>query len=121
MTPLRTHGHGPRRRLRFAGLAAVLLALLGCDTVKGRPPVARLQIEPRYVPQGQEAVITLDGHKSCDEIDFPEGCDKTEDGPGPLMTCPGGVSFSLEPRCALRGRGRRGEPDAATRRRAGDA
>lgn len=65
----------------------------GCVKDKGRPPVARLAVEPRFVPVGVESVIDLDGRKSCDEIEYPETCDKTTDGPGPPSTCPGGVTF----------------------------
>ena len=38
-------------------------------------------------------MVTLDGRKSCDELDHPGSCDKSTDGPGPPLTCPGGVSF----------------------------
>ncbi|MFH2005362.1 MAG: hypothetical protein ABI333_02135 [bacterium] len=80
--------------LRAPASALLSLALLGgCVEDQGRPPVARLQVEPRYVPVGVESLILLDGRKSCDEIDHPESCDKSVDGPGPPLTCPGGVSF----------------------------
>lgn len=84
--------------LRGAATAWLLIALLSgllgaCDKTVGRPPVARLAVEPRFVPVGVESVIDLDGRKSCDEIDHPETCDKTTDGPGPPSTCPGGVTF----------------------------
>ena len=81
----------------FTGSGLVLFALLGlgaCIEDTGRTPVARLSITPRYVPVGEESVVFLDGRRSCDEIDHPESCDKTAEGnQGPLLTCPGGVSF----------------------------
>ena len=80
----------------ISGLAGVVCAgalLVGCIKDKGRPPVARLAVEPRFVPVGVESVIDLDGRKSCDEIEHPETCDKSADGPGPPSSCPGGVIF----------------------------
>lgn len=74
-------------------LAWACALLAGCGQDKGRPPVARLAVEPRFVPVGVEAVIDLDGRKSCDEIEYPETCDKTADGAGPPSSCPGGVTF----------------------------
>lgn len=57
-------------------------------------PVARLSIEPRYVPAGQATEVLLDGRRSCDEIDHPETCDKSVEGTtGPPQSCPGGVTF----------------------------
>lgn len=78
------------------GAAVTALGLVQCSQIEGRPPVARLQVEPRYVPVNVESVVTLDGRRSCDEIDHPETCDKSEDGEGPPLTCPGGVSFRWE-------------------------
>lgn len=76
-----------------AGLLAIPAA---CSKTKGRPPVARIQVTPRYIPTGVETQVTLDAHRSCDELDAPETCDKTSDGPGPPGGCPGGVTFSWE-------------------------
>jgi hypothetical protein len=78
---------------RWLLIACTGALLAGCVEDKGLPPVARLQVEPRFVPVGVESVIDLDGRKSCDEIDYPETCDKSNDGPGPPLTCPGGVTF----------------------------
>jgi hypothetical protein len=77
------------------GLVVLLgLFAVDCTETKGRPPVARMRIEPRYVPVGQATVVDLDGRRSCDEIDHPETCDKSVEGEtGPPLTCPGGVSF----------------------------
>ena len=77
------------------GLATgVPLLLLSCVGDTGRQPVARMSLSPRYVPAGVESVVLLDGRRSCDEIDYPETCDKTAEGlTGPRLTCPGGVSF----------------------------
>ncbi|MDY0004882.1 MAG: hypothetical protein RBU30_26525 [Polyangia bacterium] len=78
---------------RFAALC-LLSGLGACVGDTGRQPVARMSISPRYVPAGVESVVLLDGRRSCDEIDFPETCDKTAEGEtGPRLTCPGGVSF----------------------------
>ncbi len=73
--------------------AGACLVLAGCAKDEGRPPIARLSVEPRFVPAGVESIIDLDGRKSCDEIEYPETCDKTIDGSGPPSTCPGGVTF----------------------------
>jgi hypothetical protein len=73
---------------------ALLLVAPGCAQDDNRPPVARLSVSPRYVPVGQETVLTLDGRRSCDEIDYPESCDKTAEGSGPPLTCPGGLSYA---------------------------
>ncbi len=77
----------------FFGVVCVGALLSACIKDKGRPPVARLSVEPRFVPVGVESVIDLDGRKSCDEVEHPETCDKTADGPGPPSSCPGGVTF----------------------------
>jgi hypothetical protein len=73
------------------GLGALLLA--GCPTEKGHGPVARMSIEPKYVPANEPTEVLLDGRRSCDEVDHPEGCDKSADGSGPSQDCPGGVTF----------------------------
>ena len=78
------------------GWLALVIPLLGVSCVedRGRLPVARLSIEPRYVPAGQESEILLDGRRSCDEIEAPDTCDKSADGlMGPPEECPGGVTF----------------------------
>jgi len=80
----------------WLGVGVLLCALgqTGCVEDRGRLPVARLSIEPRYVPVGQQADVLLDGRRSCDEIDAPETCDKTAEGvTGPPQDCPGGVTF----------------------------
>lgn len=75
-------------------LGTLLLLPAGCTPDDNRPPVARLSVSPRYVTAGQETVLTLDGRRSCDEIDYPESCDKTAEGSGPLSTCPGGLAYT---------------------------
>jgi hypothetical protein len=86
---------GLRSVLLLAFLSAALPGMAGCVEDRGRPPVARLSIEPRYVPAGETAEVLLDGRRSCDEIDHPETCDKTAEGTtGPPLDCPGGLSFS---------------------------
>jgi hypothetical protein len=73
----------------------VLGGLTACVEDRGRPPVARLAIEPRYVPVGETTEVLLDGRRSCDEIDHPETCDKTVEGTtGPPLSCPGGLTFN---------------------------
>ncbi len=83
----------------FVGVVAMILPalfLFGCASEKGHSPIARLSIEPRYVPVNEETLVTLDGRRSCDEVDHPEGCDKSGDGSGPEETCPYGVTFQWE-------------------------
>jgi hypothetical protein len=85
--------------LIFTGVFAAALSaffLLGCASEKGHSPIARLSIEPRYVPVNEETLVTLDGRRSCDEVDHPEGCDKSGDGSGPEETCPYGVTYQWE-------------------------
>jgi hypothetical protein len=75
-------------------LALGVCAVTACSQERGRPPVARMSVEPRYIPVNAESVVLLDGRRSCDEIDHPETCDKTAEGEtGPPSTCPGGVTF----------------------------
>ena len=78
------------------GSLLVVDGLVGCASEKGHPPVARLSIEPKYIPVNVETEITLDGRRSCDEVDHPEGCDKSGDGSGPTADCPQGVTFQWE-------------------------
>ena len=52
-----------------------------------------MRIEPKYVPVNVDTEVLLDGRKSCDEVDHPEGCDKSADGSGPTTACPSGVRF----------------------------
>jgi hypothetical protein len=75
------------------GALAALVFLSGCPTEKGYPPVARMKIEPRYVPVSVDTDVLLDGKRSCDEVDHPESCDKSADGSGPSQSCPAGVTF----------------------------
>jgi len=75
-------------------VVAILAGVAACSPDTNRPPVARLSVSPRYVTAGQETVVTLDGRRSCDEIDYPESCDKTAEGSGPPLTCPGGLSYA---------------------------
>ena len=77
----------------LAGVLAATALLCGCPTEKGYPPVARMQIEPKYVPVSVDTNVLLDGKRSCDEVDHPEGCDKSADGSGPSTACPSGVTF----------------------------
>lgn len=78
-------------------LSACFLGLFcACASDAGHPPVARLSIEPRYVPVNVKTLVILDGRSSCDELDHPEGCDKTGDGSGPEKSCPGGVTFQWD-------------------------
>ncbi len=76
----------------------LLFCMGACDpgTDPGFPPVARLSLNPGYLPAGQNAEIVLDGRASCDELDHPESCDRDPDGFGPTSTCPGGLQFSWD-------------------------
>lgn len=82
-----------RRRMFGFGLALACL-VAGCATKKGHEPVARMTIDPKYVAAGEPTEVLLDGRRSCDELDHPEGCDKSGDGSGPSDSCPQGVTFS---------------------------
>lgn len=80
-------------------LLTVLLALCpqaACTEPGGHPPVARLRIEPKYVPIGTSTEVMLDGSRSCDELDHPEGCDRGHDGGAPSASCPSKVTFRWE-------------------------
>jgi hypothetical protein len=73
---------------------AVGPGLGACATEQGHGPVARMSIEPKYVPANTPTEVSLDGRRSCDELDHPQGCDKSADGSGPTSACPGGVTFA---------------------------
>jgi len=70
---------------------SILTAEGACEGPEGHPPVARFAIQPEYVPAGQATEVVLDGRKSCDELDHPEGCSR--EAGEPVQTCPGGVRF----------------------------
>ncbi|MBU1068454.1 hypothetical protein KJ975_02705 [Myxococcota bacterium] len=83
---------------RFLLLFSVILLPLACDpgTESGFAPIARLTLNPLYLPAGENAEIVLDARNSCDELDHPEACDSDPDGPGPGSACPGGITFSWD-------------------------
>jgi hypothetical protein len=62
---------------RLLPLLAVLAALGAgaCQTTTGHPPVARVTVTPKYVPEGDgcTTVVALDGTASKDELDDPSG------------------------------------------------
>ena len=69
--------------------------MFSCNSSDGGwPPVARFTISPEYVSQGVETQVVLDARASCDQLDYPELCDKSENGDGCPDTCPGGISYS---------------------------
>jgi hypothetical protein len=63
------------RHLARGLLLGVALACGGCHQEAGRPPVARFDITPPYVPlhDGYATVVTLDATRSKDEVDDPAG------------------------------------------------
>ena len=52
-----------------------LLTLAACEAEDGRPPVARIAVEPAAIPEHDNfaTAITLDGTASDDPIDDPDG------------------------------------------------
>ena len=83
---------------RFSLLFFAIVLFAACDpgTEPGFAPIARLTVNPLYVPAGENAEVVLDARASCDELDHPEACESDPDGPGPSDDCPGGVSFSWD-------------------------
>lgn len=83
---------------RFSLLFSVVVLLGSCDpgTEPGFAPIARLTLNPLYLPAGENAELVLDARASCDELDHPEACDADPDGTGPGSGCPGGVRFSWD-------------------------
>jgi len=83
---------------RFSLLFSVVVFLTACDpgTEPGFAPIARLTVNPLYIPAGENAEVVLDARASCDELDHPEACESDPDGPGPDDACPGGVTFSWD-------------------------
>jgi hypothetical protein len=80
-------------RLSLIFSAAVLLGACDPGTEPGFAPIARLTLNPLYLPAGENAELVLDARSSCDELDHPEACDSDPDGSGPGSGCPGGVTF----------------------------
>ncbi len=80
-------------RLHSALLIAFPLAglLAPCSHPPGHPPVARFVVAPEYVPAGAATTVTLDGRRSCDELDHPESCAQGDEDPS--SACPGGIRF----------------------------
>ena len=64
----------------------------GCTESPGHPPVARFTIQPEYVPANTPSTVTLDARRSCDELDHPEACARSN--AEPSTACPGGVHFA---------------------------
>lgn len=50
------------------------LLLVACQQELGRPPVPRFEIDPAYVPQGDDfhTEVSLDASASADELDDPD-------------------------------------------------
>ena len=63
----------------------------GCSPPPGHAPVARLTIDPAYVPAGQATEVLLDGRRSCDQFDAPDGCVAADE--DPPLGCPNGLTY----------------------------
>ncbi len=76
-------------------LSLVLFLLAGlptsCGHPPGHPPVARFVLDPEYIPAGVATTVSLDGRRSCDELDHPEACAQGDGDPS--SSCPGGIRF----------------------------
>ncbi len=73
-------------------VAAILLfSTAACSPPPGQPPVARLSLDPPYVPEGQATEVLLDARRSCDQFDHPEGCVQADE--TPPVGCPEGLSY----------------------------
>lgn len=61
--------------MRSQFLAVALVCAAGCALDDGRPPVARIAVDPGAVPEHDDfrTDITLDATLSADPIDDPEG------------------------------------------------
>ncbi len=83
---------------RILPLLTAVIFLGACDpgTEPGFAPIARLTLNPLYLPSGENAELVLDARASCDELDHPEACDSDPDGTGPDSRCPGGITFSWD-------------------------
>lgn len=70
---------------------AALLLVASCSPPTGHPPVARIDLVPEYVPEGDEyaTAVMLDGTGSCDEFDFPDTCLRADG-----AATPAGLSFA---------------------------
>lgn len=67
---------GVGRLTNLAALAALFaLAVSGCALDDGRPPLARISIDPPAIQEndGFQTLVTLDGTASADPLDDPEG------------------------------------------------
>jgi hypothetical protein len=67
---------GVGRLTNVAALAALsALAVSGCALDDGRPPLARISIDPPSIVEndGMQTPVTLDGTASADPLDDPEG------------------------------------------------
>jgi hypothetical protein len=56
-------------------LAGLGITLTGCAAEEGRPPIARIAIDPMAIPEHDDfqTMVTLDGSDSADPIDDPDG------------------------------------------------
>ncbi len=83
---------------RLRGVAALLLLAAlsfwpgqACSPPPGHAPVARLTIEPAYVPANEATEVLLDGRRSCDQFDAPDGCVAADE--TPPLDCPNGLRY----------------------------
>jgi hypothetical protein len=65
------------RRAPAVAVVASLAVLAACSAPEGRPPVARIELQPDRIGEndGFQTPVTLDGRASADPIDHPEGAD----------------------------------------------
>ena len=80
----------------FSVLFSLLVISCNTEEDKGWPPIARFSVTPQYVTINTETQVVLDARASCDQLDYPELCDKSEDGNGTPSTCPGGITYSWD-------------------------
>ena len=54
---------------------AIALITAGCGGQSGHPPIARIRVQPEYVPvhDGYQTDVVLDGSGSADPVDDPLG------------------------------------------------
>ena len=69
--------HVPRAYpIELVGVAlAVAAGLAACAGADGRPPVARIELDPDQIGEndGFQTAVTLDGAASADPVDHPDG------------------------------------------------
>lgn len=66
--------------MRAAGILVTVALVAACGVEDGRPPVARISLDPAAIPEHDDfrTPVTLDGTASDDPIDDPDGLDPLE-------------------------------------------